>query len=202
MLIDLSHPIEAEMPVYPGDEPVGLKQCRDLVKDHYVAYYWQTGLHAGTHADAPMHLLAGGGDVLSMPLEHFFAPGVLLENGVDVPEKDIPEGAAVLIDLGAEHLYGAAEYYTDHGCVSRELCDYLMEKKVCLMGVNAPSPDHPPFPIHKALLGVGIPILENLTNLQQLKGRKFTVIALPLAIRAEGSPVRAAAWIQDEDDAE
>ena len=32
MLIDLSRPIEPAMPVYPGDEPVALNQCRDELR--------------------------------------------------------------------------------------------------------------------------------------------------------------------------
>lgn len=198
MLIDLSHPIEQGMPVYPGDESVYLEKCRALDTDHYNAYSWHTGLHAGTHLDAPMHLLEEGCSMDHMPLERFFAKGILLKNGRDIPKEGIPEGSAVLIDLGAERLYGSSAYYVDYPKVDEALCDYLIERKAALVGVNAPSPDDPPFPIHKKLLKAGIPILENVMNLSRLEGKRFMVIALPMKIRAEGSPVRAAAWIQEE----
>jgi len=197
MLIDLSCPIEAGMPVYPGDDPVKLEKCRNLEKDHYTAFYWQTGLHAGTHVDAPMHLLAGGHGINCMPLEHFFVRGVLLHDWLGLPETPIPEGAAVLIDMGTENKYGDDSYYTDHPQISDALCDYLIGRKISLLGVNAPSPDHAPFPVHKKLLAANIPVLENLMNLKALTGKKFRLMAFPLLISAEGSPVRAVAWIQD-----
>lgn len=198
MLIDLTRPIGQGMPVYPGDEAVLLQPVRTLERDHYTAYFWQTSLHAGTHVDAPMHLLKGGCGIHEMPLDRFFAPGVLLKNGTDLPARDIPLGAAVLIDLGMEDRYGTEAYYSAHPQISDALCDYLIERKAALVGVNAPSPDFPPFPVHKKLLAAGIPILENLMNLPLLAGKKFMLMAMPLPLAAEGSPVRAAAWIQEE----
>ena len=50
---------------------------------------------------------------------------------------------------------------------------------------------------HKRLLAAGIPMVENLTNLAALRGRRFDFAALPLKISAEASLVRAAAWLHD-----
>ena len=198
MLIDLSHPILSAMPVYPGDEPVVLEKIRDLEQDKYNAYLLKTGLHAGTHVDAPLHLLDGGKSIDQMPLERFVAPGVLLTDSQCLPEQEIPIGSAVLIDFYTEGTYGTAAYYQKHPQMSEALCRYLIERRVSLVGVNAPSLDYPPFPIHKQLLAAGIPILENLKNLRNLTGRDFILIALPLSLAAEGSLVRAVAWIPEE----
>ena len=148
--------------------------------------------------DAPMHLLPGGCSMDQMPLERFFAKGILLQDWNAIPETPVPEGAAVLIDMGTDDLYGDDAYYADHPQISDALCNYLIERKIALLGVNAPSPDHIPFPVHKKLLAAGIPILENLTNLKALAGKEFRLMAFPLFIAAEGSPVRAVAWSEEE----
>lgn len=61
-----------------------------------------------------------------------------------------------------------------------------------MLGIDMPSPDFPPFPVHKLLLSNGIFILENLTGLQQLLNiDTFEVFAVPLKIYAEASLTRA-----------
>ena len=196
MLIDLSRKIEAGMPVYPGDPAATLEKIKSVEKDHYTLYWWQTSLHAGTHMDAPMHLLDDPRRICDLSLERMTAPGVLLTDMEKIPETEIPMGAAVLIETGMDALYGTEAYYRNHPAVSQELCEYLIARKVAMVGVDAPSPDHVPFPVHKRLMEEGIPILENLTNLHLLRGKQFTLIAFPLNIAAEGSPVRAIATIQ------
>ena len=199
MLIDLSRPIREGMPVYPGDPPVSLRQEKALSRDHYNAFFWQTGLHAGTHVDAPLHLLPDASRVCDLPLNRFLAQGVLLRDVGSLPEEEIPLGAAVLLETGMDSLYGTPAYYSDHPAVSRELCEYLVSRQVSLVGLDAPSPDFPPFPIHKRLLGAGIPIVENLTRLSALRGREFTFAAFPLLLDAEASPLRAVALLLDAD---
>ena len=193
MIVDLSRPLADGMPVYPGDASPSLVREKDFPQDHYCAYLWRTGLHAGTHADAPLHMLPGGPMIDEMDLGRFIAPGILLGDMTCLPDREIPLGAAVLFETGMDALYGTPAYYTDHPALSEEVCEYLIQRRVSLVGVDAPSPDHPPFPIHKRLLAAGIPILENLTHLAALRGRRFTLAALPLALRAEASPVRAVA---------
>ena len=59
-----------------------------------------------------------------------------------------------------------------------------------MIGMDMCSPDKPPFPIHKILLGNDILIIENLTNLQQLSGKRFTVYAFPAKFQLDGALVR------------
>ena len=193
MIIDLSRPLKDGMPVYPGDEPTRLSRIRTPKKDGYTAYWLRTGLHAGTHLDAPLHMEKDGALMDSLALSRFIAPGVVLHSCQSLPDRDIPIGSAVLLETGMDALYGTPAYYAHHPAVSLELCRYLISRRIALLGVDAPSPDHPPFPVHHALLQAGIPILENLTGLSALGDQPFTLIALPLPLHAEASPVRAVA---------
>jgi kynurenine formamidase len=51
-------------------------------------------------------------------------------------------------------------------------------------------------PVHMLVLGRGVPIIENLVNLDQIGRASFTFIGLPLRIKgATGSPIRAVALL-------
>ena len=52
-------------------------------------------------------------------------------------------------------------------------------------------------PMHRIVLGAGLVIIENLTNLEQLVGHVFRFAALPLKYEnADGAPVRAVAFME------
>ena len=200
-LYDLSYPFWVQMPVYPGDEPVVLRQKRSAAQDGYNAYSLQTGLHAGTHVDAPLHFLEGGQRVSDLALDRFIGNGCLLDVrgqdtigcGPEFAELIMPDDV-VLLWTGHSAYWGTEEYYTQHPVISDELADWLIARGIKLLGMDLPSPDGPPFAIHRKLLGAGIPLIENLTNLEQLSTLKsFEVMAFPLSIPAEGCPVRVVA---------
>lgn len=200
--IDLSHPVHDGMPVYPGDDPTRLSPARQMAADGYNALRLETGMHAGTHLDAPLHLVPGGKFIDDYPLEAFTGTGCLL-NVRDEPvivmkpeyESGIPADSIVLLRTGWDRNYGTPDYYENHPVVDPELARHLVAKRVKILGVDAPSPDRSPFVVHKLLLGNGVLILENLTNLGQLPPDGFEIFAFPLKIRAEGSLLRVAARI-------
>jgi len=59
-----------------------------------------------------------------------------------------------------------------------------------------PQTEHgPPWPVHSILLSNDIYIIEGLTNLDRLRGRRVRFAALPALIPGlTGCPVRAVAW--------
>jgi kynurenine formamidase len=197
--IDLSHKIDNGIPVYPGDGGVSLVQVKHLAEDHYNAYILTTGLHAGTHIDCPMHLLENLAVMADYPLESFAGRGCLLDarGGKDIDYMEeyagiIQKGDIVLILTGMDAFYGSERYYSGHPVVTERLAHFLASREIKMLGMDMPSPDHPPFPVHKNLLGKGIFILENLTALENLLDIKdFEVFAAPLKICAEASLTRA-----------
>ena len=200
-LIDLSLDFPDQAPVYPGDTPSRLLQAKTIDEDGYTAFILQTGLHVGTHLDSPLHFRQNGAMVADLPLETFLGKGRLLDirgEGVVGLESNydsqIKQGDIVLFWTGHSATYGTDAYYHDHPVLHEDWADFLIKKRVKLVGFDLPSPDAPPFPMHRKLLGAGIPLMENLTNLGELVGwREFEVMAFPLKIRAEGSPVRVVA---------
>ncbi len=197
--IDLSHKIDDRIPVYPGDMEVSLTQVRSLATDKYNAYSFSSGLHAGTHIDCPMHLLQKDRTIAQYPLECFAGKGYLLdvrgENEIDYRdqyEEQIQKGDIVLAFTGSDKHYGNEYYYENHPVITDKLANFLASREIKMLGVDMPSPDFPPFPVHKLLLKHDIFIIENLKNLELLLGvEHFEVFAQPLKICAEASLTRA-----------
>jgi kynurenine formamidase len=176
-------------------------QTRGVERDGYTSFLLYTGLHAGTHLDAPLHFLRDGAMVKELPLDTFMGRGCLIDVRGEVevgfkPEYEslIKTNDIVLVWTGHSAKYGTDAYYEEHPVLKEELADFLIAMGVKIVGFDLPSPDTPPFAIHRKLLGAGIPIVENLTNLEELAGFSgFEVMAFPLKISAEGSPVRVVA---------
>lgn len=198
-LIDISHVLGNDTPVYPGDCKLILTEDKTLKNDGYSSFLLTSGLHAGTHIDVPKHMVGDDRTASDFPVDCFSGRGVLLDVRGEYLiamrpcfEGIVGEGDVVLLHTGFDRWYGKASYYTDHPLVSAELADFLISRKIKMLGMDAPSPDRPPHDIHKALLENEVFLLENLTNLEALHSAgDFEVFALPLKISAEASFVRA-----------
>jgi kynurenine formamidase len=125
----------------------------------------------------------------------------------------IPPGAIVLLRTGwSERWPDAARYL---GTARRgpeavrelhfpgldpEAARFLAhERKIGSVGIDTPSIDHGPsqgFEAHRVLAAAQVPVLENLTRLDQLPARGALVFALPMKIaQGTGAPLRAVALI-------
>lgn len=202
-LIDLSYPLSENMPIYPGDPATKIELAETIEKngceDHYVSF----GTHAGTHIDAPSHMILNGKTLDQFPLEKFTGRGVSIKiqnkrfDLVTIQTANIQEGDIVLFHTGMNERYSAKDYFEEYPTFPEELVQYLIQKKVSMVGVDACSVDHEAFIAHTLFLKNDILILENLTNLEILEGKNFTVYAFPLNFSLDGSPVRVVAEIDE-----
>ena len=204
-LIDISRSLNETTPVYPGDYKTTLSLHKTIEKDHYNSYLLQSCLHTGNHIDVPMHLTDDTRTVADFPLDGFWGNGILLdvrgEMSIEMKpiyKEMIHEQDVVLLFTGFDAHDSSDGYFTGHPAVSERLAEFLLSKKIKMLGMDMPSPDYPPFTVHKSLLQNGIFLLENITNLQSLLGiAAFQVMALPLKIHAEASFVRAVCVVDD-----
>jgi len=203
-LIDLSQTIMNDMPVYPGDMETKLYKVNNIETDSYNNFRLESCMHAGTHMDSPMHMSGNAGYISGLPLDIFVAEGCLLDvrdirtigMKSDYANR-VAENSIVLLYTGYDRFYGEERYYADHPVVDDDLCSFFIERKIKAVGIDLPSPDIYPFPVHKSLFENDICIIENLTNLDRLINvRNFEFIAFPLKINADSSPVRAVARIK------
>lgn len=201
--IDLTHTFTDGMPVYPGDSRPELVQVAYPERQGYTGYRITTGMHVGTHIDAPLHMLEGGARISDLASEKFFGRGCLIdargESIIDVQlleKSKIKAGDIVLVLTGFSEKFHDPDYYTGYPVLTEKFARKLIERNVKMIGLDTPSPDYSPFTLHKLLLGHDILIIENLTNLHALVGvSRFDVIALPMKIDAEAAPASVIAQI-------
>ncbi|MFB5647514.1 MAG: cyclase family protein [Candidatus Nitrosomaritimum yanchengensis] len=88
-------------------------------------------------------------------------------------------------------------YFLNNPGLSKSAANYLISKKINLVGIDSPSIDrgaNNQFSTHKILAKNNILIVENLSNLEKIPKLSFDFIILPLKLKnATGSPVRAIA---------
>jgi arylformamidase len=199
MFIDLSVELNENTPVYPGDPKVQIEPAGVLEKDGYRDHKITFGTHVGTHIDAPSHML-NGKTLDQFPLEKFMGPAVCIDvtGGFDleaVKEEGIKEGDIVLFYTGMNAHYHDSKYFEEFPAMPEVVAQYLVEKKINMVGMDMGTPDHEPFPVHKILLAGEVLIIENLTNLDQLVGKKFSVSAMPIKLQLDGAPARVIAGV-------
>lgn len=157
--------------------------------------------HAGTHVDAPRHIVADGTPIDEVPLERLRGPGVVVPlarrageaitvDDVLATGVEVAPGSVVLLATGWGSRF-TEESYFDHPHLSVELAAWLVERRVAMVGIDCCTVDVAvgrrdaafDYPVHKALLGNGIPIIENLADIAGAAGRPLTVYAFPIAVR-------------------
>src|SRR5919199_5804298 len=69
-IIDVSVPVRPGMITYPGDPEVRLQRVSPIpAGDGVNLSRLDLGVHSGTHVDAPLHFVDGGGGVETLPLD-------------------------------------------------------------------------------------------------------------------------------------
>lgn len=210
-IIDLTHLMENKMPAYPGEKSPVFTEKLSHKKDGVQVLECSMLTHTGTHLDTPKHFFAEGQTTDLNAIDRFAGKGVLVDCsdfgqgdviGADHLENfsnDLLEGDYALIYTGWEKYWGRRLYYGEFPVISEEAAEYLARLKLKGIGLDVPSVDpvaSSNFPNHYTLLGKGLIIIENLTNLNLLKGLNFLFAAFPLKIKnGDGSPVRAVAII-------
>jgi len=199
-LIDLSYPIDSSIRVHPYDAPAFVTQDKFLHQDGFNHHRLEIGMHTGTHIDSPMHITGSRKYINEYDLDMFCGRAKVLDvRGEDVIspkasyETLIGGGDIVLFYTGHEEQYSTSTYFTDHPVLDITMAEFLAAKNVRLAGFDLPSPDRPPYPIHKKLLENGILIIENLRNLKKVLHKEIRLYAFPLNIRADASIVRVVA---------
>lgn len=198
MLLDLSATVDANIPVYPGDPVFRAEKTGGFDSDGYEGHLVHMGTHVGTHIDAPAHMLPGGKTIDQFPPETFAGEAVCV-TGFDLAALEaagVQAGGIVLFYTGMSERYNDPAYFTDYPVMSEDTAAWLVKKQVKLVGLDTCSADNTPgFPVHKKLLGADILIIENLTNLAQLAGKRCRLTALPLKLSLDAAPARVIAEI-------
>jgi kynurenine formamidase len=201
MFIDLTHTFTDSMPVYPGDPCSRLYQSHFIKDAGFSDHRVESNMHVGTHMDAPLHMVEGGAYIAEIPLPHFNGAGHLVDarNKRSVAadllaNHSVKKGDIVLVWTDWSKKFHDPDYFDNYPQITEDFARQLVALGVSIMGLDTPSPDKDPFPIHKILLGKNVLIVENLTNLESLEAFKsFRIHAYPIKYKADGAPVRVVA---------
>jgi kynurenine formamidase len=181
-ILDLSSPIESSPPETPAyqrtlvealDHAAGAREIEqlfgvtpDLLRDGegWTRETVTLGTHNATHVDAPWHYnstIEGrpAETIDQLPLEWFFAPGVVVDfsaraDGDVITESDLAQALAgighdlqggdiVLVRTGRDAFYSSPDYIARGPGVSAQATRWLVERGVRVMGIDAWGWDRP-----------------------------------------------------------
>ena len=204
-VVDLSHVVHDGLVTYPGlpAARLGTWLSREASRARYAPgteFHIGTAellANTGTYLDAPFHRYADGADLAGLELARLVdlecvvlrAPDVRVVTAAHLP-ADLPRGGALLVHTGwARHFgtpaYGAGHPHLDAGCAAA-----LVVAGLAVVGIDSLNIDGTQGgerPVHSALLGAGIAVVEHLRGLEACPERGARFFAAPLALRGMGS---------------
>ena len=200
-LWDISPPVDARAPVFPGDTPYTQRWVATLGPGSPVNVSAVTlSPHVGAHADAPLHYDAAGAAIGGVALEPYLGVCRVIHAIACGPLVEWRHVAHALHQLPPRVLLRTYEHtpqdrFDDALCaLAPETIERLADLGVQLIGIDTASIDpaaSKTLPSHQAVRRRGLRVLENLV-LDDVPEGDYELIALPLKwVTADASPVRA-----------
>lgn len=199
-ILDISQPLGERTAVWPGDRPVELAwtMSRRRGDSVNVAALVLT-MHAGTHADGPLHYSDLAPAIGDSPLDVYVGAALVIDaRGRPVLDETVLDGVRLdgveRVLFRTREVVDETEFPPVFAAIAPALAERLGDAGVRLVGTDAPSVD--PFDsktldAHHVLAARGLAILENLV-LDDVPPGRYTLVALPLRlVEADSSPVRA-----------
>lgn len=198
---DISPPVEARTPVWPGDTPVAIERVWKMDAGSPVNVARMTlSPHTGAHADAPLHYDAAGAPIGAVAIEPYLGACRVIDCIGAAPFVTPAHVAGSLDNVPPRVLLRTYErvpldVWDDAFCaVAPETLDLLALHGVMLIGTDTPSLDPQTSKTMDAHLRVRahrMAILEGLV-LDGIEPGDYELIALPLKLTTlDASPVRA-----------
>ena len=119
----LGHEFNENMTLFAGDPAVHISDEYTVAVDFFLVEDIDTGAHAGTHLDVPAHFIEGGRTVDELAADEFVWPVYKIDvrgktftdnfvtvddiQAAEAAQGEIPDGALVVLQTGAEEFWGA-----------------------------------------------------------------------------------------------
>jgi kynurenine formamidase len=209
--LDLTLTISESIPNFPGSPSPQFISWSSIKDDGYNLELLFLSSHTGTHLDAPYHFAKNGAKIHQIPVTRLVGNALLIKikkvKNQAITKKDlleferkngkIPNSSSIIFLTDWQKNLNKNFYFTNNPGLSKSAADYLVLKKINLVGIDSPSIDlgiDKSFTVHKILAKNDVLIVENLSNLEKIPTLEFDFIILPLKLKdATGSPVRAIA---------
>ena len=201
-LWDISPPVHAGSPVFPGDAPYRQQWAATLGPGCPVNVSTITlSPHTGAHADAPLHYDADGAAIGAIDLAPYLGrcrvihaigvrPLVLWQH----IEHAIDAALPLRVLLRTYERAPVAQWDGELAAYAPDVIERLADLGVLLVGIDTASidpADSKSLASHQVIRRRGLRVLENLV-LDEVPEGDYELIALPLKLTtADASPVRA-----------
>jgi arylformamidase len=201
---DITFPLREGLPVWPGEPGPRFRLSSSHDEGHGVEVTQiAMGAHTGTHLDAPRHFVPGAGLVSELDLRslmgpahvvHFEGDGPIPVSFFETQALPNPLPRLLLRCTNNEAALEADAFFEDYVGIAPEAAVWLVDRGCRLIGTDylsiGPFRGDGNVVVHKTLLGAAVVIVEGL-DLRGVAPGAYTLVCLPLAIPADGSPCRA-----------
>jgi arylformamidase len=200
-LLDVSVPLAAGVPAYPGNPEFELRAIKRIADGGSSNVSGLSlGTHTGTHVDAPKHFFDDGIGVDRLALDLLIGRARVVEinkrggiTAADLTAAGLREDLRVLLKTPNSALWNGTAFKQDYTHLTEDGAKYLVDQGVKVVGIDYLSVEQfkkPGAPAHKALLSQGVVIIEGL-NLLETEPGMYEMYCLPLRIEgADGAPAR------------
>lgn len=167
--------------------------------------------HAGTHVEAPFHAVENGASVGQVSVDCFFGEALVLDLS-DVPWAEpialgriesaarhagrIHQGDIVFLRFDWDRRSGADGGHPPYP--DPQALRWIIDQGIKLLGIDSPGLEVPGdrcLPNHHQLFDHGIPLIESLAHLEDLRESRIYVFAQPLpAFGTDAIPLRVLAF--------
>jgi arylformamidase len=201
-LIDISVPVSASTPEWPGDTPFscGWTAKRSSGESVNLSEF-KCSPHVGTHADAPLHVEDGWGASDTLPLAAFMGVAYVLDAtaaswtlSLEWMQEQFAGEAPERLLLKTGCCIASGSFPDAWPVLAQDAASWLVKGGTRLVGTDAPSVDDrhsKTLPVHHELFVRGAFVLENL-SLDGVTPGWYELSAAPLRlVGMDAAPVRA-----------
>ncbi|MGE5660251.1 MAG: cyclase family protein [Actinomycetota bacterium] len=205
-IVDLSHVIESNIPIWPGDPPVEFEEIAEIKTDGYYLRKFSMGEHSGTHFNAPNSFDSTLTSIDCYSPQSLVVPAVVLDlrdrvavnadyalriADIEAWENQygmIPPGCLVILFTGwqanwenSQAFFNADDLGQLHfpGCGAAAIQFLLEERQIAGLGIDTHGVEpgiDSSFCVNKLVLSKSGIILENLANLDRLPATGATLV--------------------------
>lgn len=204
MIHDISVPLHNGMHFWEGDPEPNISRLEDHERgDAWTTTHLNFCAHIGTHVDAPLHRVRGGGTVDALDLQTLIGRAyvvditdVVSEIGAnDLATRNIPQNVRRLLFKTRNGALWAREgFQKNFVALNASGAQWVVERNIKLVGMDYLSADiflTDAAPAHDVLLNARVVIVEGMM-LNDVAAGWYTLICLPIKIAgADGAPARA-----------
>ena len=205
-IIDLTHPIHPNIPIWPGDPATEFETVSQIEKDGYFLRKFSMGEHSGTHINAPNSFDAAGASIDGYAPQSLVCPAIAIDirdQSLASPDytltiddilnwerqhKFIKPGNLVLLYTGWQAKWDDERAFFNQD--DRGICHFpgfgkaatqflLEERSIAGIGTDTHGVDpgqDESFAVNKLILEKQRIVLENLANLDLLPAADITLV--------------------------